>query len=314
MPRTGILWSDEYLRHDTGPHHPERPERLEAVRKGLTDSGLMARCEVFAPVPVDRKLVERVHSVEYINQFRNACKLGQHSLHTPDCAICPASFEIACLAAGGVVLTADEVMAGRIRNAFCPVRPPGHHAERCTAKGFCFFNNMAIAAEHLRVEHGLKRLALLDWDVHHGNGTQHHFQQDPDALFISIHQHPYTLFPGTGFEEERGVGNVINLPMTPGSGDDEYRQAFDETLLPKTAEFKPEFILACIGFDPHRRDPLAQLEVTTGMFGWMADRVRALADSLCGGRYITVLEGGYDLEAVAECTQAHVEALVANHA
>jgi acetoin utilization deacetylase AcuC-like enzyme len=313
MPRTGILWSDAYFRHETGPHHPERPERLEAVRKGLTDSGLMSRCEVLAPSSVDLQLVERVHTVEYINQFRNACKLEQESLHTPDCAICPESFEIARLAAGGVVLTVDEVMSGRIRNAFCPVRPPGHHAERRTAMGFCYFNNVAVAAEHLRIEHGLKRIALLDWDVHHGNGTQHHFEEDPDTLFISIHQHPYTLFPGTGFEEEQGVGNVTNLPMTPGAGDDEYRQAFDDTLLPKVAEFKPEFILACIGFDPHHLDPLAQLEVTTKMFGWMAAEVRNLAESLCDGRYVTILEGGYDLDAVAECTQAHVEALVADH-
>ncbi len=180
--------------------------------------------------------------------------------------------------------------------------------------GFCFFNNIAIAAERLRTRWDLKRIALLDWDVHHGNGTQHHFQEDPDTLFISLHQHPYTLFPGTGFEEERGVGNVINLPMVPGSGDDEYRQAFEETVLPATAEFKPEFILADVGFDPHYRDPLAQLELTTEMFGWMAEKVQALADSLCGGRLVTVLEGGYDLQAIAECTQAHVEALAADQA
>ncbi len=312
MPRTGILWSDDFLRHDTGPHHPERSARLNAVRKGLTDSGLMARCEILAPRPVDLKLVERVHAVEYINQFRNACKLGQRSLHTPDCAICPESFEIAELAAGGVVATVDAVMAGTIRNAFCPVRPPGHHAERCAAMGFCYFNNIAIAAEHLRASRKLKRIAILDWDVHHGNGTQHHFEDDPNTLFVSIHQHPYTLFPGTGFEEERGVGNVVNLPMKPGAGDDEYREAFEETLLPTVNAFKPEFILASFGFDPHYRDPLAQLELTTDMFGWMAARARELADALCGGRLVTVLEGGYDLQAVAECTQAHVEALIAD--
>ncbi|HSW45643.1 MAG TPA: histone deacetylase [Phycisphaerae bacterium] len=314
MPRTGILWSEDYFRHDTGPHHPEKPARLEAVRKGLTETGLWSKCEILAPTPIDLKLVERVHAIEYINQFRNACTLGQHSLHTPDCAICPASFEVACLAAGGVVEAVDAVMAGRIRNAFCPVRPPGHHAERRNAMGFCFFNNIAVAAERLRVHHGLKRIALLDWDVHHGNGTQHHVQDDPDTLFISIHQHPYTLFPGTGFAEERGVGNVINLPMVPGSEDDDYRKAFEETLLPAVDAFKPEFILADLGFDPHYRDPLAQIELTTDMFEWMTARVRAAAESLCRGRLVTVLEGGYDLNAVTECTQAHVEALIAGSA
>jgi acetoin utilization deacetylase AcuC-like enzyme len=314
MRRTGIVWSDDYLRHDTGPHHPEKAARLEAVRKGLADSSLWSRCQIVTPTPVDLKLVERVHAVEYINQFRNACALGQRTLHTPDCAICPESFDIARLAAGGVVEAVDAVMDGRSDNAFCPVRPPGHHAERRTAMGFCYFNNIAVAAEHLRIRHRIKRIALLDWDVHHGNGTQHHVQNDPDTLFISIHQHPYTLFPGTGFEEERGVGNVINLPMVPGSDDDDYRKAFEETLLPATADFKPEFILADIGFDAHHRDPLAQIELTTDMFGWMAGRVRDLADALCASRLVTVLEGGYDLAAVADCTQAHVEALIANHA
>ena len=208
--------------------------------------------------------------------------------------------------------TVDAIMAGRFRNAFCPIRPPGHHAERRAAMGFCFFNNIAVAAEYLRTQHHLKRIALLDWDVHHGNGTQHHVEEDPDTLFMSLHQHPYTLFPGTGFEEERGIGNVYNLPMTPGAGDDEYRRAFEETILPTVTQFKPEFILACIGFDPHHRDPLAQIELTTEMFGWITTQVRALADSLCDGRFVTLLEGGYDLDTVAECTQAHVEALLAN--
>jgi acetoin utilization deacetylase AcuC-like enzyme len=311
MPPTGLVWSDDYLRHDTGPHHPERPARLQAVHEGLSRSGLLNRCQIIIPSPVDLKLVERVHATEYINQFRNACKLGQHTLNTPDCAICPASYEIACLAAGGTVAAVDAVMAGQIRNAFCPVRPPGHHAERRAAMGFCFFNNIAIAAEHLRTRWGLRRIALLDWDVHHGNGTQHHFQEDPDALFISLHQHPYTLFPGTGFEEERGVGNVINLPMVPGSGDDEYRRAFEETVLPATAAFKPEFILADVGFDPHYRDPLAQLELTEADYDWVTRLLARCAARHCRGRLVTALEGGYDLGALGASAAAHVRALMA---
>jgi len=312
---TGIVWTDAYLEHDTGPRHPERPERLRAIHQRLSETGLWSRGRLIEPVPVDLELVKRVHAADYVNFFRNACQRGDHTLHTPDCPICPKSFEVARLAAGGVLEATREVMAGTVRNAFCPVRPPGHHAERRRAMGFCFFNNVVVAAEYLRTQHGLDRLAILDWDVHHGNGTQHHFDRDPGTLFISIHQHPHTLFPGTGFAEERGVGPAegtkINLPMMPGAGDNDYRRAFEETILPATAAFRPQFILANVGFDPHRDDPLAHIELSTSMFAWIAEQVRRLADSLCHGRLVTILEGGYDLNALADSAQAHMESLQA---
>jgi len=313
MSRTGIVWCDAYLDHDTGPHHPERADRLRVLQRRLSDTGLLARSEVIEPPNVDMELVERVHARDYIQRFRDACENERDALDTPDCPLCRASYDIARLAAGGVVTAVDRVMEGSIRNAFCPVRPPGHHAECRSAMGFCFFNNVAIAAEQLRVTHAVRRIAILDWDVHHGNGTQHHFEADADTLYISIHQHPHTLFPGTGFEWENGSGDgvnsTLNIPMMPGAGDDAYREAFNEKVLPTTADFKPEFILASIGFDAHRRDPIAQINLTTDAFGWMTRAVRTLADALCQGRLVTVLEGGYDLEAIADCAQTHVEML-----
>lgn len=313
MNHTGIVWSDVFLQHDTGPHHPERAERLQSIHDRLASTGLLTRCRVITPEPVDLSLVERVHAGEYIGRFQEACEQGRHSIDTSDCAICPISFDAARLAAGAVVAAVDQVMAGRCANVFCPVRPPGHHAEYRAAMGFCFFNNIAIGAEYLRVRYGLQRLVILDWDVHHGNGTQHHFEADPDLLFISLHQHPYTLFPGTGFAQETGVGDgvntTMNIPLMPGSSDDEYREAFDLQVLPAISKFKPEFILVSTGFDAHVCDPLAQINLQTESFAWMTRETRALAESLCGGRLVTVVEGGYHLEALADCTQAHVEAL-----
>jgi acetoin utilization deacetylase AcuC-like enzyme len=261
--------------------------------------------QVVAPVAAELALIQRVHEPEYVERFREACAQGQGSIDTPECPICPDSFEIARLAAGGVVTAVDEVMAGRLRNAFCPVRPPGHHAERGFAMGFCYFNNVAIAADHLRGQHRLERVAILDWDVHHCNGTQHHFESDPNVLVCSIHQHPYTLFPGTGFEWEKGagegVGATVNVPMMPGSSDTDYHSAIEA--------FRPEFLLVSAGFDAHYQDPLGEIELSTEAFAWMSAQAVALAEALCGGRLVSMLEGGYDLATLAECARVHVEQL-----
>jgi acetoin utilization deacetylase AcuC-like enzyme len=217
------------------------------------------------------------------------------------------------LAAGGVVNAADAVARGEAGRAFCAVRPPGHHAERSNAMGFCFFNNVAIAAEYLRHQHGIERIAILDWDVHHGNGTQHYFEADPNVFFCSIHQHPDTLYPGTGYAEERGtgagMGATLNVPMAPGSGDEEYRRAFETTILPALDRFRPEFLLISAGFDAHRADPLGHIKLSTEMFGWMTLHAMELARRHCGGRIVSVLEGGYDLTALADSVQAHLEVL-----
>ncbi len=313
MLPTAFVYSQRYLDHDTGPAHPERPERLRAIHRQLEQSGSLKRCLPIEPTPADPSLVERVHDRDHIERFRRACLQHAPIIDTPDCPISPASFDVALLAAGGVIAAVDAVMQARARNAFCAVRPPGHHAERRMAMGFCFFNNVAIAAEFVHARYGIEHVAILDWDVHHGNGTQHHFEADPDVFFCSIHQHPATLYPGTGYAGERGrgpgLGTTLNVPMSPGSGDEEYQQAFDEQILPALSAFKPGFILVSAGFDAHRDDPLAHIELSTEMFGWMTSRVVQLAESLCGGRLVSTLEGGYNLSALADSVQTHLESL-----
>jgi acetoin utilization deacetylase AcuC-like enzyme len=219
------------------------------------------------------------------------------------------------LAAGTAVQAVDDVMAGRIDNAFCAVRPPGHHAERHMSLGFCLFNNIAVAAQHLIDDHGLTRVLILDWDVHHGNGTQHTFEADPRVLFISLHGHPGIVYPGTGYAHERGKGPgegfTINIPMLPPSSDSEWHLAFAEKVLPAADRFRPEFVLVSCGFDAHRLDPLAPLELSTDIFGWMTDRALELARTHGHGRLVSLLEGGYHLQALADCACLHVERLSA---
>jgi acetoin utilization deacetylase AcuC-like enzyme len=258
--------------------------------------------------------VLRVHDDAYIERLRKACADGKPYIDVPDSAICPASFEIARVAVGSVVNAVDAVMDQSVDNAFCAVRPPGHHAERGVSLGFCLLNNVAIAAAHLIEDHGMSRVVILDWDVHHGNGTQHAFESDARVLFISLHGHPGVVYPGTGYVTEHGTGEgegfTINVPMIPSSGDAAYRRAFDETILPAVGRFRPEFVLISAGFDAHVRDPLAPLELSTAMYGWMTDRMVEVAREHCGGRLVSVLEGGYDLEALGECSFLHVARLL----
>jgi acetoin utilization deacetylase AcuC-like enzyme len=308
-----MVLADRFLDHDTGPHHPERVQRLAALRERFGQPDLAEKIIGIEAAPIDLALVERVHDRDYIDRFRQTCASGARCIDSPDCAICPDTYEISRLAAGGMVAAVDAVLDGRVRNAFCALRPPGHHAEQRVAMGFCFFNNIAIAAEHLRADRGIERIAILDFDVHHGNGTQHHFEADGNVLFSSLHQDPRTLFPGTGFDWETGtgagVGATLNIPMAPGSGDDDYHRAFEEEILPLIDRFKPGFILVSAGFDAHRADPLAQINLSTETFAWMTRETRRLAEAHCQGRLVSALEGGYNLEALADCAQGHVEAL-----
>lgn len=315
MTRTGLVQDERFERHVTGAGHPERPARLRAIRERLAQDGLTARCTPIPATPIDMTLVQRVHEGAYIDRARRACEEGRPYLDVPDSGICRESFEIARLAAGSVVNAVDAVMRGEIDNAFCAVRPPGHHAERHMSLGFCLFNNIAIAASHLLASHGLERVAVLDWDVHHGNGTQHTFEEDPRVLFISLHGHPGIVYPGTGYAHERGrgagAGFTINLPMLPPSGDEEWRAAFADPILPALDRFRPQFVLISAGFDAHRRDPLAPLELSTDVFGWMTDRLAEVARTHGSERLVSVLEGGYDLEALADCVALHVSQLLA---
>lgn len=314
MSSTGFIYSPRYLEHDTGPHHPECAERVRAIHYRLREQRLLERLEVIEPRRVDESWLRRVHAPNYIEEFRYACAHGAEFVDSPECPVVRQTFEVALLAVGGGMEAVDAVMTGRLRNAFCAVRPPGHHAERSHAMGFCFFNNVAIAAEYLRAKYELERVVILDWDVHHGNGTQHHFEGDPNVLYVSIHQDPRTLFPGTGWAHEvgvgEGVGATLNVPMMPASGDREYRQAFESKILPAISAFRPDFVLISAGFDAHREDPLSHIMLSTECFGWMTVRIRELSDAVCDGRLVSVLEGGYDLPALADSVQIHLEKLI----
>ncbi len=312
---TGLALDERFQRHDTGVGHPERSERLAHLATALEKCGLTKACASVDVSPIDMTLVGRVHATQYIERAEQACEDGLPYIDVPDSAICRESYEIARLAAGAVTNAVDDVMAGRVGNAFCAVRPPGHHAERDHSMGFCLFNNVAIAARHLLDDHNLSRVLILDWDVHHGNGTQHTFEADPRVLFISLHGHPGIVYPGTGLDTERGTdageGFTINLPMLPPGCDEEYRRAFADTIHPAVEEFSPQFVLISAGFDAHRLDPLAPLELTTESFGWMTDEVVRAAGKHCDGRIVSVLEGGYHLEALADSVALHLTRLLA---
>jgi acetoin utilization deacetylase AcuC-like enzyme len=314
VARTGLIQDDRFLQHRTGPGRPERPERLEAIKHALHVKGLAARCTPLPVTPIDMQLVRLNHDQAYIDRVRLACEQGLPYIDVPDSAICPESFEIARLAAGGVIAAVDAVMGGEIDNAFCAVRPPGHHAERHLSMGFCLFNNIAIAARHLLEHHNLSRILILDWDVHHGNGTQHSFETDPKVLFVSLHGHPGILYPGTGYAEEQGrgpgEGYTINVPIFPPGREPVWRAAFNDRILPAVDAYRPEFVLISAGFDAHRADPLAHLELETESYGWLTDELLSIARNHAGGRLVSLLEGGYDLTALAGSVSLHVSRLL----
>ncbi len=311
---TGFIYDELYLSHNTGPSHPERPDRLRAVTMALQETGLMDDMVKYAPRPASKEDVARVHDERYVQRVFELCAEGKPWIDTVDCPICPESYDAALLAAGGVMTGCDKVLSGEVTNAFCAVRPPGHHAEHDKAMGFCLFNNVAVAAEYLRHEHGLERIAIIDFDVHHANGTQHSFEERDDILVISLHEHPQFLYPGTGYEHETGSragdGYTLNVPMLPHSDDDTYKQAFDEKVLPKIEQFKPQFMLVSTGFDPVREDPLAHINLTCEYIGTMTAQLADTAREHCESRMVSVLEGGYHLESVVGCTITHGTALL----
>jgi acetoin utilization deacetylase AcuC-like enzyme len=310
-PRTvAFVWHPACLKHENGPGHPERPERLTAIRTRLERTGLLEHLVEIAPEPCPIDLIARVHARDYIEDIRRASARGPRRLD-PDTGVVPASWDAALLSAGGGVAACDAVMEGRVTAAFVATRPPGHHAEADRAMGFCLFNNVAIAARHLQARHGVARVAIVDWDVHHGNATQHMFEDDPTVLYFSTHQFPF--YPGTGAAGERGRGAgegfTLNVPMPAGSGDREYAAVFRERLVPALAEFEPGFVLISAGFDAHRDDPLAGMALTESGYADLTRIVRDAADRACSGRIVSFLEGGYDLRALAASVEAHLGAL-----
>lgn len=314
MKKTGFLFDERYLLHETGPYHPEVPERLLAIFNGLKEADLISKIVPIQADRADRKWIETVHEANYIDRFGDACFSGKKNFDHPDNQMCSETYDTAFLAVGGILKTIDRVMQGKLDNAFCAVRPPGHHAERSSAMGFCYFNNVAIAARYLQGKWGIGKVGIIDFDVHHGNGTQHIFEQDPSVFYYSIHQHPSFAYPGTGREFEYGAGSghgyTKNNPVLPGQGDDEYKRLITENLLIDFDRFRPEVILVSAGFDAHADDDMSDMNLTTQCYSWMMEKIMELADRYAGGRLISVLEGGYSLKRLPELAKNHVKILL----
>ena len=311
--RTGLLYSPGYLNHRPRAGHPENHKRLgkliEAIRKGDLQGSLVF-LEPFLP---DMRSLEKVHPAGYLNEFRNSVRTGKKTFATVDCSISEGSFDVALLAVGGVMAGVDAVMNGRVDNIFCAVRPPGHHAGRASAMGFCFLNNVALGACYARAVYGVKRIFILDWDVHHGNGTQEIFEEDPLTYFCSIHEHPTFCFPGTGRRMEKGKGEgygfTLNLPVKPHTADREFLDLFEREVIPEIGRFRPDLIMVSAGFDAHKDDPIADLELTERSFVHMTQRICEMADMYCQGRIVSVLEGGYNGSSLTSSAIAHIKTL-----
>jgi acetoin utilization deacetylase AcuC-like enzyme len=314
MRRTGYIYDERYLRHDPGPWHPERPERLKAIHQNLQESNLLELVVPIPPYEAPLAWVERLHDPEYIQRLKEACAKGRPVFGSLDCGLCKATYDIALLAVGGVMAAVDAVMTGQVDNAFCAVRPPGHHAERNRAMGFCFFNNVALGAVYALEHYNLARVAIIDWDVHHGNGTQHLFESDPRVFYLSLHEEPESCYPGTGYHQEVGVGAgrgfTLNLPFPPRSGDEEYLEALRIEALPRVRQFAPQLVFISAGFDAHEKDPLAHEKLTREGYREITRLVLDLAEETADGRVITVLEGGYNLEVLEECVEDHLRLLL----
>ena len=312
--QTGLLFDDVYLRHLAGnTGHPERPERLTAIRNGLENAGLLKTLYRMTPRRATEDELALVHDRSYLELTRRELSTvqGLKELSTGDTLVSRDSLDVAHFAAGGVLNAVDAVMTGRVKNAFCAVRPPGHHATQNRGMGFCMFNNVAIAARYVQKVHGLRRVLIVDWDYHHGNGTQDIFYEDDSVFYFSTHH--YGAYPGTGGPAEtgagKGLGTTLNVPLPVGASDAQILQAFDDRLAPAARKFRPDFILISAGFDGMRNDLLGQFDITPRGFGAITRVVVKLADELCQGRIVSVLEGGYRLDGLADSVTAHVRAL-----
>jgi acetoin utilization deacetylase AcuC-like enzyme len=296
------------LDHLTPPGHPERPDRLRAVARALAEDKFPQLIRVEAPrAPLEA--IARCHPMEYVAAIRDAAPTEGLVRLDADTSMSPGSYEAALRAAGGALHAVDEVMGGKANNAFVATRPPGHHAETERPMGFCLYNNVAIAARHAQQAHGAERVAIVDFDVHHGNGSQEIFWSDKTVMYCSTHQMP--LYPGTGALSERGEHNtVVNAPLRAGDAGDKFRAAMESTILPRLRDFRPDLVIISAGFDAHRRDPLANLQLIEPDFAWATQKLMEIADTSAQGRVVSVLEGGYDLEGLANSAAAHVTALM----
>ena len=314
MMRTGFVYDEQYLKHTTFDGHPECAERLVAIVNGLVAEGLMDKLVPIPAEPANQRWIEAVHHIRYIMRFEEACTWGLPDIDHQDNSICRDTYDVALLAVGGVLKAIDSVMEKKVDNAFCAIRPPGHHAEIDQAMGFCYFNNVAIGARYLQRQWGIERVGIIDFDVHHGNGTQHIFDNDDSVFYYSIHEHPSFAYPGTGREFETGVsagdGYTLNNPILPGKGDEEYRQKLTSDLVPAFKEFKPEVVLLSAGFDAHVDDLMSGTNLTTEGYDFVNDTVLGLVNGSAGGRVISVLEGGYHLDILPTLVANHLKKLM----
>jgi len=313
MGKTGLVYDPRYLDHDMGTGHPESPDRLHAIMQQLERSGTAAHLTRIEPREAEDEWITQIHKPSYIAMLKAHTPANGRVSLDPDTLMSHGSLAAAYLAAGGALAAVDAIVSRQVEHVFCAVRPPGHHAEAGRAMGFCLFNNVAIAARYVQKKHGLKRVLIVDWDVHHGNGTQHSFEDDSSVLFFSTHQYPY--YPGTGRESERGRGAgegfTINVPMEAGEGNDEYRAVFWKSLVPAADAFKPEFVIVSAGFDAHKDDPLASMKLTEEGYADLTGIVTGIAKRHAGGRMLSSLEGGYNLTALATSVDRHIQALLA---
>lgn len=308
MAKTLFLTHPNCLQHNAGPGHPERPERLGAILKALEAPCFDELVRNDAP-KCDSDTLNLVHTTGLVDTIFSHMPTEGYVAIEGDTVISPNSGKAALRAAGAVCNAIDRVMVGEVQNAFCAVRPPGHHAESNRSMGFCLFNNIAVGAEFARQNYGIGRIAIVDFDVHHGNGTQAIVENDGDIFFGSTHQFP--LYPGTGAADEKGVGNIFNAPLAPDSGSQEFRESMESKILPALYKFNPELILISAGFDAHHKDPLSSLNLCEADFAWITEKLCQLAGEKCNGRIISSLEGGYDIGALANSTVAHVKSLMA---
>jgi acetoin utilization deacetylase AcuC-like enzyme len=333
MSSVGFFSSPRFIEHTTSPQHPERSDRICAIHRAVRVAGMIESPDPFpdfkldfgkidgrgvqllelTPTPADAKWVLEVHSEKYVHRIQQICAHGGGLLDQGDTPVGAKSYEIALLSVGSLLTCCDAVMSGKAKRAFSAARPPGHHAEPDRPMGFCMFSNIAIAARYLQRKHGVEKIAIVDFDVHHGNGTQAVFEADPSVLFVSLHQDPRTCYPGTGYAHEtgtgRGEGFTLNIPMAPKSSDDDYRRAFDTKVIPKLNEFKPQMLLVSAGFDAHRDDPLAEVNLSEDCFEQMTRMLVDVANTHCAGRVVSTLEGGYDLRALGRSLVRHLVGL-----
>jgi acetoin utilization deacetylase AcuC-like enzyme len=310
----GLVYHPDYLKHDPGLHHPEHAGRLEAVLQALETSGRAQQLVHLTWDDDPQVWITQVHDARVLRLVEVASQRGRVALD-PDTIVSRDSFHVALQAVAGTLAAADAVVRGEISQVFCAVRPPGHHAEAHRSMGFCLFNNVAILARYLQRRHGLDNIMIIDWDVHHGNGTQHIFEDDPSVFYISTHQYPF--YPGTGATGETGVGRgqgyTMNVPLPAGTGDETYITVFEQQILPRALDYRPDCMILSAGFDAHYADPLAHMQVTEAGYRRMTQVVKEIAATCSQQRIISVLEGGYNLPALARSVEAHIEELQRDH-